>query len=165
MPPILIKNPPLLSQKSSQKVANFYGQSLLNKIGFSLYFRYFKRCKNRELVKEYILSITIGDWFVLYQMSKNLNRRFFYDFLIKLAHESCSETYKESPDKPIDQPDDVEAGQEETKPMLGLNKNGIFQTQSSKGSEAKMPSIDENEIMMPPLEQDSPRTLKKVHTA
>ena len=51
--------------------------------------RYFSKSKNRELIKEYIKSITIGDWFVLYQMSKNLNRRFFYDFLIQLANEAC----------------------------------------------------------------------------
>ena len=30
---------------------------------------------------------SIGDWFVLYQMSKNLNKRFFHDFLISLSRE------------------------------------------------------------------------------
>ena len=41
----------------------------------------------------YIRAIKIGDWFVLYQMSKNLNRRFFYDFLLALAKE-----YEVNPD-------------------------------------------------------------------
>ena len=30
----------------------------------------------------------IGDWFVLYQMSKNLNKRFFYTFLLRLSKDS-----------------------------------------------------------------------------
>lgn len=58
-------------------------------------FRYFKRSKNLDILEAYIRDIKIGDWFVLYQMSKNLNRRFFYDFLIKLAKERQSETYKD----------------------------------------------------------------------
>ena len=57
--------------------------------------RYFKRSKNLDVLEAYIRDIKIGDWFVLYQMSKNLNRRFFYDFLIKLAKERQSETYKD----------------------------------------------------------------------
>ena len=32
-------------------------------------------------VKDFIRGSAIGDWFVLYQMSKNLNRSFFMDFL------------------------------------------------------------------------------------
>ena len=34
------------------------------------------------------ISFRIGDWFVLYQMSKNLNKRFFYTFLLRLSKES-----------------------------------------------------------------------------
>jgi len=43
--------------------------------------RYFKRSQNLDMIQEYIKNIKIGDWFVLYQMSKNLNRGFFYQFL------------------------------------------------------------------------------------
>ena len=38
-----------------------------------------------ELVKDFIRGCAIGDWFVLYQMSKNLNQSLFFQFLIKLA--------------------------------------------------------------------------------
>ena len=55
--------------------------------------RYFKRSKNLDSLEIYIRAIKIGDWFVLYQMSKNLNRRFFYDFLLALAKE-----YEVNPD-------------------------------------------------------------------
>jgi hypothetical protein len=47
--------------------------------------RYFRKNENLGAIKEYITKCTIGDWFVLYQMSKNLNRRFFYEFLIRLS--------------------------------------------------------------------------------
>lgn len=47
--------------------------------------RYFKNKENTVGIKSYIHHCTIGDWFVLYQMSKNLNRKFFYDFLIQLS--------------------------------------------------------------------------------
>ena len=40
---------------------------------------------NADLIKGFITNCTIGDWFVLYQMSKNLNRKFFHDFLIQLS--------------------------------------------------------------------------------
>ena len=34
------------------------------------------------------MKCKIGDWFVLYQMSKNLNKRLFYDFLILLSKDA-----------------------------------------------------------------------------
>jgi len=43
--------------------------------------RYFKRDSNSELIKTYVCNCSRGDWFVLYQLSKNLNRPFFMDFL------------------------------------------------------------------------------------
>ena len=36
-------------------------------------------------IRSYIEECSRGDWFVLYQLSKNLNRPFFMDFLITLA--------------------------------------------------------------------------------
>ncbi len=54
---------------------------------WSYFPRYFKEDENIANVKLYITSCTIGDWFVLYQMSKNLNRRFFHKFLIQLSRE------------------------------------------------------------------------------
>ncbi len=57
-------------------------------MGLFRIFRYFRNSEHVEDVKAYIKSVTIGDWFVLYQMSKNLNRRFFHDFLIQLSKEA-----------------------------------------------------------------------------
>ena len=45
----------------------------------------FDASSDGELVKEFIRSSAIGDWFVLYQMSKNLNQSLFFQFLVKLA--------------------------------------------------------------------------------
>jgi hypothetical protein len=48
-------------------------------------YRYFKRNENMAKIRAYIEECSRGDWFVLYQLSKNLNRPFFMDFLITLA--------------------------------------------------------------------------------
>ena len=65
----------------------------ITKLKVFFFKRYFKRSKNLDSLEIYIRAIKIGDWFVLYQMSKNLNRRFFYDFLLALAKE-----YEVNPD-------------------------------------------------------------------
>ena len=49
--------------------------------------RYFKRNENIDKVKQYIYVCSRGDWFVLYQLSKNLNRPFFMDFLVTLCRQ------------------------------------------------------------------------------
>jgi len=47
--------------------------------------RYFKRSARIEKIETFIYQCKLGDWFVLYQMSKNLNRPFFMDFLTALS--------------------------------------------------------------------------------
>jgi hypothetical protein len=47
--------------------------------------RYFKNNAHMIHIHHYITHCSIGDWFVLYQMSKNLNRRFFAEFLALLS--------------------------------------------------------------------------------
>ena len=47
--------------------------------------RYFKRSHKTEKIENYLCSCKLGDWFVLYQLSKNLNRPFFMDFLTTLS--------------------------------------------------------------------------------
>ncbi|XP_023325624.1 innexin inx2 isoform X2 [Eurytemora carolleeae] len=47
--------------------------------------RYFKDSEQCANIQAYVANCSIGDWFVLYQMSKNMNRRLFYMFLNKLA--------------------------------------------------------------------------------
>ena len=43
--------------------------------------RYFKKDENEH----YIEHCSLGDWLVLYQMSRNMNKRFFADFLSVLS--------------------------------------------------------------------------------
>jgi len=49
--------------------------------------RYFRRSAKILKIEEYIKQCKMGDWFVLYQLSKNLNRPFFMEFLTKLSVE------------------------------------------------------------------------------
>jgi len=48
-----------------------------------------------EKIKTFILECKLGDWFVLYQMSKNLNRPFFMDFLTTLSVRYADKAYTE----------------------------------------------------------------------
>ncbi len=48
--------------------------------------RYFKKDSNMRHVEHYAKNCSIGDWFVLYQMSRNMNRRFFAEFITVLSH-------------------------------------------------------------------------------
>jgi len=61
--------------------------------------RYFKRPTTKMCkIESYLCQCSLGDWFVLYQLSKNLNRPFFFDFLVHL-----SQRYdKEYPDEEDD---------------------------------------------------------------
>ena len=47
--------------------------------------RYFKRSHKITKIENYLNNCKLGDWFVLYQLSKNLNRPFFMDFLTHLS--------------------------------------------------------------------------------
>jgi len=47
--------------------------------------RYFKDSQDTHHLQEYLKSCSKGDWFVLYQMSQNMNRRLFFMFLTTLA--------------------------------------------------------------------------------
>ena len=38
-----------------------------------------------EKLKIFVGNISHGDWFVLYQMSKNLDHKFFVDFIVRLS--------------------------------------------------------------------------------
>ena len=48
--------------------------------------RYFKRSSRIVKIENYLNKCSLGDWFVLYQLSKNLNRPFFMDFLTTLSN-------------------------------------------------------------------------------
>ena len=47
--------------------------------------RYLRKNAHLRHIKHYITNCSLGDWFVLYQMSKNLNTRFFAEFMSVLA--------------------------------------------------------------------------------
>eukprot|EP00092_Neocalanus_flemingeri_P052760 GFUD01061790.1.p1 GENE.GFUD01061790.1~~GFUD01061790.1.p1 ORF type:complete len:208 (+),score=69.45 GFUD01061790.1:25-624(+) len=47
--------------------------------------RYFKRSSKIVKIEHFLSECKLGDWFVLYQLSKNLNRPFFMDFLTHLS--------------------------------------------------------------------------------
>ena len=118
----------------------------------NLHYRYFKRSKNRELIKEYVKSITIGDWFVLYQMSKNLNRRFFYDFLIQLANDASTEETDKVPLVTI------EEGSKGDHALSGSNCNCNCNDIKKSTQSLVPPELDGGP---PPLMQGSPDTLRK----
>jgi len=47
--------------------------------------RYFKKSSKIKKIEGFLYQCKLGDWFVLYQLSKNLNRPFFMDFLTQLS--------------------------------------------------------------------------------
>ncbi len=49
--------------------------------------RYFKTDAAMRHVEHYTKRAPIGDWFVLYQMSRNMNTRFFAEFLVVLSRQ------------------------------------------------------------------------------
>jgi hypothetical protein len=50
------------------------------------------RQENEDNIKTFVQGCGQGDWFVLYQMSKGLNRPFFTDFLITLTRLEAEKT-------------------------------------------------------------------------
>jgi len=58
--------------------------------------RYFGRYKDMKNIKVFIRNCSLGDWFVLYQMSKNLNKPFFMEFLCCLCEKYCIKCDRES---------------------------------------------------------------------
>jgi len=95
--------------------------------------RYFAKNAHMVHIRHYILHCSIGDWFVLYQMSKNVNKRFFAEFLALLA-------LTVDPD-PDEEPDDPEIclKQEE----LEQYKNGVM-PKSDANSSRSASSDDED---------------------
>jgi len=47
--------------------------------------RYFKRSAKMVKIENFVSQCKLGDWFVLYQLSKNISRPFFMDFLTLLS--------------------------------------------------------------------------------
>jgi len=77
--------------------------------------RYFKKDENDRHIEHYVEHCSLGDWLVLYQMAKNMNKRFFTDFLNALSKtvnphlfENCHEHYHFIKDPRLDKIEAIE---------------------------------------------------------
>merc|ERR1719427_1821169 len=65
--------------------------------------RYLSNNKHAKHIEHYVVNCSIGDWFVLYQMNKNMNKRFFAEFLALLSLKVNPDPYVEcDPEVDID---------------------------------------------------------------
>ena len=69
--------------------------------------RYFKKSSKLEYIRTYILECKLGDWFVMYQLSKNLNRPFFIDFLTAISVKYVKNDLSECDTDPEDTGDSI----------------------------------------------------------
>ena len=53
--------------------------------------RYLANNKHAKHIEHYVHYCSIGDWFLLYQMNKSMNKRFFAEFLALLSMKVGSE--------------------------------------------------------------------------
>merc|ERR1719323_1214514 len=65
--------------------------------------QYITNNKQRQQIEYYVGHCSIGDWFVLYQMNKNMNKRFFAEFVAALSLKVNPDPYVEcDPEVDID---------------------------------------------------------------
>ena len=88
-------------------------------------YRYFENNAHMKHIHHYINDCQIGDWFVLYQMSKNQNKRFFAKFLALLAL-----TVDPDPDIEAEAPDIYFSAEE-----IEKHKNGEYLKTDSEGDD------------------------------
>merc|ERR1712106_704433 len=69
--------------------------------------RYFKKSSKVAKIETFVCKCKLGDWFVLYQLSKNLNRPFFMDFLTQLSIRYATKLAK---GEDLYEPDDSDSG-------------------------------------------------------
>jgi len=83
--------------------------------------RYFKRSSKIVRIEAFVSQCKLGDWFVLYQLSKNLNRPFFMDFL---THLSIHHAHRHGCDEEADDVEDA---------LLMGQMNKMIQSNSKDG--------------------------------
>ena len=105
------------TQISSSKVRYFLMKMKMH--------RYFKNNAHVKHIQHYINECQIGDWFVLYQMSKNQQKEFFADFLALLAV-----TVSPDPDVEPEEPEIFFSDEE-----IQKHKNGEYLKTDSEGSD------------------------------
>jgi len=71
-----------------------------------------KRKSSQNTVKRYVKDLEIGDWFLLYQIGKNMDKHFFDEFIEKISTAEPAEIQNCEPLLPIEEipPTDVEEG-------------------------------------------------------
>ena len=96
--------------------------------------RYFKNNAHVKHIQHYINECQIGDWFVLYQMSKNQNKRFFAEFLTVLA-----QSVDPDPDIEAEEPEIYFSAEE-----IEKHRNGEYIKSESEEDEDEEEEDDEN---------------------
>merc|ERR1719369_534099 len=94
--------------------------------------RYMNNNKHALHIQHYVMNCSIGDWFVLYQMSKNTNKRFFAEFLALLSLKVNPDPYL-SADPEID----ILRGKRETSGEDDTDLSGAFRGKYT-GSETSL---------------------------
>jgi len=92
--------------------------------------QYINNNKQQQNIEQYIHKCSIGDWFVLYMMNKNMNKRFFAEFLSALSlkvnpqpNEDDEPEINIIKDKLTDDDDNYIDVDETGEPMLEMNHN------------------------------------------
>jgi len=85
--------------------------------------RYFKKSSKIEKIEKFIKKCKLGDWFVLYQLSKNLNRPFFMDILTNI-----SLRYSDEARDDVDEEDPSDSGDN----LVSMLLRPSFTTQESE---------------------------------
>jgi len=71
-------------------------------------YKYLSNNKQIKHIKHYLRNCSIGDWFLLYQMNKNMNKKFFAEFLALMSLKVNPDPYVE-----CDPEIDIDKNQEE----------------------------------------------------
>jgi len=90
--------------------------------------RYLSNNKHAKHIQHYLVHCSIGDWFVLYQMNKNINKRFFAEFMALLA-------IKVNPDPDVRADPEIDILKEEDDLMNGDIENFYDEEELEKKQE------------------------------
>ena len=72
--------------------------------------RFLSSNRHAKHIQHYVLHCSIGDWFVLYQMNKQMNKRFFSEFLALVSIKVNPDPYlRADPEVDIMKTEDTEA--------------------------------------------------------
>jgi len=113
--------------------------------------RYFKKSSKVAKIETFVCKCKLGDWFVLYQLSKNLNRPFFMDFLTQLSIRYTEKSAVVDEEDPEDSGDNLVSmllkpsytTQESEKPDdPGMDDGQVVGNHVQETRKTKLPSLD-----------------------